>query len=77
MKTLKNLLESVQAGGWMLTKVYETRNGQKYTFEAKTRFFQGFEKQNKFYKVVSKKYADKLCVEYLGKKVSDLNSYTY
>ena len=77
MKTLKKLLESVHSGSWQLTRIKQNYKGDKYIFEAKTRFFQGFEKQNSFYKVVSKKYADTLCMEYFGKKTSELNSFTY
>lgn len=77
MKAFKNLIESVHGGSWQLVRVSQNYKGDKYIFNAKTRFFQGFEKQNSFQITVSKKYADRLCLEYFGKKTSDLNSFIY
>ena len=77
MKTVKELFESVHEGSWQFKSIKQNYSGQKYIIEGKTRFFQGFEKQNSFYKIVSKKYADTLSVEYFGKKTSELNAFRY
>ncbi len=77
MKTVNKLFESVHNGSWQFKSIKQNYSGQKYIIEGKTRFFQGFEKQNSFYKVVSKKYADKLSLEYFGKKTSELNAFRY
>ena len=77
MKTVNKLFESVHRGSWVFKSIKQTRNGQRYIIEGKTRFFQGFEQQNSFYKIVSKKYADKLSIEYFGKKTSELNCFIY
>ena len=77
MKTVNKLFAAVHAGTWQFKSIRQNYSGQKYIIEAKTRFFQGFEKQNSFYKVVSKRYADKLSIEYFGKKTSDLNAFRY
>lgn len=77
MKSLKELFCKVHSGSWCFTRVQRTRTGDRYIFEARTRFFKGFESQNSFFKIVSKKYADRLCMEYFGKKPYDLNAFRY
>ena len=55
IKCINQIFEKVHSGSWIFTKIRQNYKGDKYIFEAKTRFFQGFEKQNRFYKIVSKK----------------------
>ena len=77
MKTLTKLFECIHGGSWQFVSIKQNYKGDKYVITAKTRFFQGFEQQNSLQKIVSKKYADTLSVEYFGKKTNELNAFRY
>lgn len=77
IKCANQIFENVHNGSWQFVSIKQNYKGDKYVITAKTRFFQGFEKQNSFYKIVSKKYADKLSLDYFGKKTSELNAFRY
>lgn len=75
--SLKNVMESAHSGEWIIETIKETRRGGSYYVKAKTRFFRGFEHQNRFDGYFSKSYLNRLCREYFGKNINEMNAHTY
>ena len=75
MKAIRTAKQAFESG--KITKIIQGHNG-KVRVDARVRNFNQYPDMDRFYSEwITRKYANKLCMENYGKKVNEMNIYEY